>query len=690
MPFGSLPENQRLAILLELIGGPKFVAEMNASAAATARLEAATRAQARASALATRRTWLQQQAIFTLRRYAFYGTLAITALAGAVVKLGYSYLSAMQQARVALSPVIKDQRILQGYLDDLFRISKYSPFVISDLTKSFSALFVALNPKGVQAPQIINTLQSIVNYLSVVQQTTPLAMRRITNALTDLAYQGTITGRMYQRLGQIGIPIGDILTKTFNLTAQQLKDIGKLGIPAVDVLKAINQYARTNPLIRGAAARLSLGTFSGLMATLKDTLSQISGAFIKSSYGDNKSGVQGFLYNLLKPHGPLDKLSTVATNKGGAAGVLFLSKQLTGNTGLGKGLLLILETLRNIGTVFAKVVIPAFVIGLHSLIVFYPVLKLLNFALVQITKHATLFKVALSILASYFVVTHGAALGAWIGLKLFKIATFGSIGPLVKLIAKLKLLRTVELAGMIKRLRDYAFATRYSTYRNGTWGNVLYKNNSIAAKTIRFMRTLAVATWGVAAATWSWTLALLANPITWIVAGVIALIGILVLLYFKWKWFHNAVNTTFQFIKQTWPVVKYALEQMFMPIIIAAKALGYIVRHADAIGHGAKRVSSSVHRSTNFGTLIPRFGHATGGYTSSSPALVGERGPELAFLPIGSRIVPNQSVKSTLDALPVGSSNEDRPLYATLIMPNGDVLADIVARARGSARGRRG
>ena len=41
---------------------------------------------------------------------------------------------------------------------------------------------------------------------------------------------------------------------------------------------------------------------------------------------------------------------------------------------------------------------------------------------------------------------------------------------------------------------------------------------------------------------WSFTSALLANPVTWIVIGIVALIAALVLLYNKCEWFRNAVN----------------------------------------------------------------------------------------------------------------------------------------------------
>lgn len=52
------------------------------------------------------------------------------------------------------------------------------------------------------------------------------------------------------------------------------------------------------------------------------------------------------------------------------------------------------------------------------------------------------------------------------------------------------------------------------------------------------------------ASVWSFTAALLANPITWIVIAIIALIAAVVLLYNKCEWFRNIVDSIFAVIKE--------------------------------------------------------------------------------------------------------------------------------------------
>lgn len=49
---------------------------------------------------------------------------------------------------------------------------------------------------------------------------------------------------------------------------------------------------------------------------------------------------------------------------------------------------------------------------------------------------------------------------------------------------------------------------------------------------------------------WSFTAALLANPVTWIVIGIVALIAALALLYNKCEWFRNGINAIINFFKE--------------------------------------------------------------------------------------------------------------------------------------------
>lgn len=65
---------------------------------------------------------------------------------------------------------------------------------------------------------------------------------------------------------------------------------------------------------------------------------------------------------------------------------------------------------------------------------------------------------------------------------------------------------------------------------------------------------------------WSFTAALLANPVTWVVIGIVALIAALVLLYNKCEWFRNAVNSVINFFKETLTAVGLVAKSVFKGI----------------------------------------------------------------------------------------------------------------------------
>jgi len=97
--------------------------------------------------------------------------------------------------------------------------------------------------------------------------------------------------------------------------------------------------------------------------------------------------------------------------------------------------------------------------------------------------------------------------------------------------------------------------------------------------------------WAIIAATWAWTVALLANPITWIVLAVVAavalLVGVFMLLYTYWdkvwSFIMMGVNAVVWAFKMLWNVVvsgvKWALKHLWLfmgPFGWLFKAVGWL------------------------------------------------------------------------------------------------------------------
>ena len=104
---------------------------------------------------------------------------------------------------------------------------------------------------------------------------------------------------------------------------------------------------------------------------------------------------------------------------------------------------------------------------------------------------------------------------------------------------------------------------------------------------------------------WSFTAALLASPVTWIVIGIVALIAALVLLYNKCEWFRNLVDGIIQWVKDAlgaaFEVVKNifgAIGNVIGKVMGAAKAtveekLGNMKRAYEEHGGGIQGVAAA-------------------------------------------------------------------------------------------------
>lgn len=90
---------------------------------------------------------------------------------------------------------------------------------------------------------------------------------------------------------------------------------------------------------------------------------------------------------------------------------------------------------------------------------------------------------------------------------------------------------------------------------------------------------------------WASTAALLANPITWIVIGVLALVAAIILIATKttwfqqlwtvsWNWIKNAVSAVWDWIKANWPLL---LAIITGPIGLA---VGWVISHWDTLKQG--------------------------------------------------------------------------------------------------------
>ena len=107
------------------------------------------------------------------------------------------------------------------------------------------------------------------------------------------------------------------------------------------------------------------------------------------------------------------------------------------------------------------------------------------------------------------------------------------------------------------------------------------------------------------ASVWSFTAALLANPVTWIVIGIVALVAAIVLLYNKCEWFRDIVDKIFAVIKEKFGAALEIAKKVFEgiaevmgPVIGAAKdtvveKLSNMKRAYEEHGGGIKGIAAA-------------------------------------------------------------------------------------------------
>jgi hypothetical protein len=306
--MGALSSAQQIMIRLYLLGGPKYREELLKAGVITKEFAASQTRLGEAMVKTNKRTFLQNQLLFTARRAMFYTTLGAIGLTAEVVRMGFAYDSAMQSTQVALQQVIKPQALLNREMQQLFQIAAKTPFQVKDITTAFRQMYISFKPFDLTTNQINDTILAITNNLSATGKVTPAALMRVSTALSHMGNVGHLTGQAVLQLARDGLQLQPALQKELGITGDQLHNLGTLGISAKDVLAALVKYSQTTPGIMNAAFRQANLTLAGSASSLKDYISQASGSALGGP-GGQKGIFGGIQKNIVGINKELDKMT---------------------------------------------------------------------------------------------------------------------------------------------------------------------------------------------------------------------------------------------------------------------------------------------------------------------------------------------------------------------------------------------
>lgn len=622
----------------------------------------------------TRRGYLMNQALFTVRRLMYGMTIATIASGVAAVKWGWDFNNAMQQARVALSPLQSGIFDVNKELDYLFNFTKYTPFQFKDITTAFRQMYGAMHPLGISAQDVNGYIKAMVDALSFAGRTTPGALNRVAVALQHVAFQGHLTGQAVTQLARDGLPIYAALRKELGLTSDQMHSVGALGIPTQVAMKALHDYIESTPGFMNAAHRQAVNTFHGLFTTFRDNLSQLMGA-VETGWFKRMQGflmrVNSFFDNIsgqLKHHASLEALfSSINTQlTPGSNAVIMFWHQFSGAVHEAWVLFTrFVSTITHSQTIWAMLYIG--LAAVHGALWFVNHNGWLVIGMVEYL---------LPLWIAFHVYTKLNAI--WLGILAFETA------------GTTKAFRELTFAQALYRVwtdRDI-IATKLFVFWQSAMNVLMYRARILLAT---YTIALEIST-GVlaalsaaflearlAAATFFATLYLGMGPLGWLLLAITAIIAGIVILYFRWGRFHDLVNNTargmYEAVTHPWRTVITFIHQATQ----AAREFFGLRSTKPGSGRGILPFGLSEHAGLGFHN--PFRGLASGGtVVSGGLTWVGERGPELLSLPAGASVVPLSQV-GALGGLGQQRQGPLQPIIIQLLLKE-RVLAEAVANVQ--------
>jgi hypothetical protein len=611
--------------------------------------------------------------MFTLRRYAFYTTLAITGIGVGLLKLGYDYTNTINQSQAAFEAMGLGSRKAKRYVDDLFTVAAATPLTFEQVTDA-ARKFMALG--GLGTGSSIKAIKALGDNLSAMGKFGTANITRATIALSHMLGMGRLTQQVLTQLQRDNVNMTQALEQYYHTNQAGIREMTRRGL--IDSVKALQIWEDyVHHKFPKAAEKLLKSSLPLLMTSVRDYLGKFMSALERP-----------LLFRTLKLMSRINdglKVASKASEKHGfTAGLVAFDKNLHAWGAIAGTVGFIINMFKLFGTILTRVLIPA-------LGVLLAVSRPIMFIFGGIADNVTVlinkfgpFRYLVIGIATAYMALYGAML-------LWEITTKTGAG----------LLRILTLA----KLQDTLV----------TWANtraVLTLGGAQAAS----LGTLGRLKWAFRDLTYMilmQTAALLADPLFWIGFGIVAL-ATMTVLYYKWRKFHDLVNETFDWIrKNQWWVWWIPGVQMLLTLYYLFRGIKNLIVEI----RNLVQKPLDWHTWDNFLGMpgMPKMpgekggggggfwhgvktfligGAATGGtipYNYNQPFMVGERGPELAMqTSTGTRIVPLQFNPTPVGRATVaGGMGQAQPIVVQVqLQLDRRVLAEAVAHARADAQAR--
>ncbi|HEY1248429.1 MAG TPA: tape measure protein, partial [Nitrososphaera sp.] len=633
-------------VALELMGGPKFSAQVTEAAAAMTELGLATATTGRGMEAASKKTFLENQALFTLRRYAFYGTMAIAGMGIEALKMGWEFDSAMNTARVSMNGFLGNINKTNAALNQLYIYAAITPFEFPDIVMASRRLLPFFN-KNVEATQ--KAVETLGNSLAAFGVVSGASLSRATLAIAHMMNIGRLTGQVLYQMGRDNIPMMLALEHHFHQSGEAIREMVSGGqISAKQALSILEGYVATAKGFKNAAAALGTQTLPGAWATFKD--------LIRMSFGKSEGGL---FESVRKTLNGINKelLRLVTGNKPITIERLFkaIDKGITPHSHIIIEFFYVLSS-----AIKTTIVVLKLFVGFIT--VFLWIVNGITGLFGANKLAAKLLGTALGVLIGLYIIFRAQMMLTEIAMGAQKTALLGMRGAAVLLGIEMEGLSAKTIPAFIKSLKEWAFAEKMVETFNPKTQKIEqvgtgFINQGKVAQGLRSLMKGQLLSRMFGAMLYRATLA--ASALWDVLLGpvgiIILFIGLLVYLYFRWKFFHDLVNKTAEYFWKNWKWAGLLMMLIIPGLGIWIYLVGLLIKNWDkfrgvimSVYHALtlvwnviKKIWGGVKHGIGkaWGFLKPRYQHG-GVVAQSGHAIVGENGPETVFLPQGSVVVP--------------------------------------------------
>ena len=600
-----------------------------------------------------RRTWLMNQALFTMRRFAYAGTLALTALGAIATKTGLAFNISMEQNRIAMGHFLGGTKEANSELAYLYELAARTPFEFQQVVNA-ERRFLAF---GFSVDEARNALSTIGDVAAGLGGDPADNIERLVLVLGQVRATGRVLGQDMLQLQQLGINTNQIFREELGLTREDLKQgVGELQIPSEVAIPALLRGMQKQ--FKGMAEQQSK-TLGGMLSTLHDYTAQLLGALTMPIFLDLRNRIVPGLIDLNKEMSSAAKsgatwadMMEIVDRHIGAHGALARTWRILANIG------------SSLAEIFNNAVKPALIfVSAILAVTLLPALEALSRVLLFVADHSTILAPLIVYLTMSFLI--------------YKTAVMISVLWTMRqgLAWKLAILSGMKFGGGIRwmtiwiyrgivALRGWAFATVLARSSLGTFTGRVLLHNSIMARFIRVMFLASAATRAWAASLWVVRTAIFNIPVIgWILAIIAAIIVLEVKFHIIQRSIENLWNLLIRF--RSWILGNKISWDDFLPGSGFFDKLKFIpgFQGMGLAYEGIKRIP----------------GLAGGGHvTSGGVFAVGERGPELAMLPTGSAVSPMGE-----NAVPLSGEGMNIDITLRNIMEmDGDVLEEKLSVIR--------